>query len=144
MIVVCPHCHAANRVPQDRLSERGNCGKCKNPLFTGEPIELDASSFDRHIGRSELPIVVDFWASWCDPCRRMAPAFADAARELEPRFRLAKLNTEEEQGLATRFGIRSIPTLAIFQNGREIARQSGAMGATDLKRWIESHGVAGR
>jgi thioredoxin 2 len=136
-IVVCPHCHAANRVPADRLAEGGTCGKCKRVLFAGEPVELDQTSFDKHVDRSDLPLVVDFWAPWCGPCRMMAPAFAEAARTLEPRYRLAKVNTEQEQQLAARFGIQSIPTIAVFKNGREIARQAGAMNAGSLARWIQ-------
>ena len=138
-IVVCPHCHAPNRVPRERLGDQPTCGQCKRALFTGEPVELNAASFDRHIGRSDLPVVVDFWAPWCGPCRSMAPAFAQAAQNLEPGFRLAKVNTEEEQALAARFGIRSIPTLALFKGGREVARQAGAMDAASLARWIRSH-----
>jgi thioredoxin 2 len=140
LIVVCPHCHAANRLPAERLAEGGVCGKCKSRLFTGEPVELGAASFDIHAGRSGIPLLVDFWAPWCGPCRAMAPAFAQAARELEPEFRLAKVNTEEEQGLAARFGIRSIPTLALFRNGREVARQAGAMDAGSLMRWVRRQG----
>lgn len=138
LLVVCPHCHAPNRVPRERLADGGNCGKCKNPLFHGEPVELDAAAFEAHIGRSDIPVLVDFWAPWCGPCRAMAPAFAAAAKQLEPEFRLAKVNTEEEQQLAARFGIRSIPTLALFRNGREVARQAGAMDAGSLMRWVRS------
>ena len=137
--VVCPHCHATNRLPAERLAQGPNCGQCKAPLFTGQPLELDAASFDRHVGRSDLPVVVDFWAPWCGPCKSMAPAFAHAATLLEPQYRLAKVNTEEAQALAARFGIRSIPTLAIFRGGREIAKQSGAIDASTLVRWIRSH-----
>lgn len=138
LIVVCPQCHAANRVPAERLADGGTCGKCKQALFSGAPLELDGAHFDSHVTRSDLPVVVDFWAPWCGPCRMMAPAFAQAAKQLEPRYRLAKVNTEEEQALAARFQIRSIPTLIVFRQGREIARQSGAMDAGSLVRWIQS------
>jgi thioredoxin 2 len=139
LIVVCPHCHSPNRLPAARLADGGICGKCKGSLFAGAPVELGAANFDTHAGRSDLPLLVDFWAPWCGPCRSMAPAFAQAAKQLEPEFRLAKVNTEEEQQLAARFGIRSIPTLALFRNGREIARQAGAMDAASLVRWVRSH-----
>jgi thioredoxin 2 len=138
LIVVCPHCHAPNRVPADKLDAGGTCGKCRQALFTGAPVELDAGSFDKHVGRSGLPVLVDFWAPWCGPCRMMAPAFAQAARQLEPRVRLAKLNTEEHQAPAARYGIRSIPTMILFDDGREIARQSGAMDAANIIRWVNS------
>jgi len=137
--VVCPHCAAINRLPAARLTDNPACGQCRQPLFRGEPCTLDTASFDRHIGRSDLPVVVDFWAPWCAPCRAMAPTFSSVAGELEPRVRLAKVNTEAEPELAARFGIRSIPTLAIFRDGREVARQSGALDSRTLRRWVLTH-----
>jgi len=140
LIAVCPHCHSPNRLPAGRLADGGTCGKCKGALFAGAPVELGAANFDTHAGRSDIPLLVDFWAPWCGPCRTMAPAFAQAAKQLEPEFRLAKVNTEEEQQLAARFGIRSIPTLALFRNGQEVARQSGAMDTASLVRWVRAQG----
>ena len=133
---VCPHCNTVNRLPSGKLSDGGTCGRCKKALFEGKPLELNAANFDTQIGKSDLPVVVDFWAPWCGPCRMMAPHFERAAGELEPGYRLAKLNTEEEQAIAARYAIRSIPTIAIFKGGREVARQSGAMDAAGLARWI--------
>jgi thioredoxin 2 len=138
-IVVCPHCHTKNRVLSARLGQEPRCGGCKQGLFMGEPLTLTAASFDRHVGRSDLPVVVDFWAQWCGPCKVMAPAFAQVAGELEPAFRLAKVNTEDEPALAARFNIRSIPTIAIFRGGREVARQAGAMNAGALAQWIRNN-----
>ena len=136
--VVCPHCDAVNRLPAERLGEQPDCGKCHHHLFSGHPAVLTTSNFDRHAGRADLPLLVDFWAPWCGPCRVMAPAFEQAAAHLEPHFRLAKVNTEEEPALAARFAIRSVPTLALFQDGRELARQPGAMGLADIIRWARS------
>ena len=135
--VACPHCETTNRVAAARLGDGAICGKCKRALFTGHPVELTRANFDRHVA-GDLPVVVDFWAPWCAPCRMMAPAYEQAAARVEPRARLAKLDTEAEPDIAARFGIRGIPTLIVFKNGREVARQSGAMDQQTLVGWIES------
>jgi thioredoxin 2 len=138
--IVCPHCSAVNRVPAIKLSEQPTCGKCKQPLFISHPVALNSDNFQQHIARNDIPVLVDFWAPWCGPCRMMAPAFEQAAVLLEPNMRLAKLNTEETQELAARYNIRSIPTLALFKGGREIARQAGAMEVTGIVQWARAHG----
>jgi len=136
--IVCPHCDAVNRVPTDKLAANPTCGKCKQALFDVHPVELTESNFMRHISNSDVPVLVDFWAPWCGPCKMMAPAYAQAAQMLEPQVRVVKLDTEQAQNLAAQFNIRSIPTLALFKGGREVARQAGAMDAKNIVAWARS------
>jgi thioredoxin 2 len=136
--VVCGSCDSVVRLPGDRVKDAPRCPKCHGALFAGKPIALTAANFDRHMTRGNLPLVVDFWAPWCGPCLAMAPSYEAAARQFEPQWRFAKLNTEDEPAPAARFNIRSIPTLIVFRAGKEIARQSGAMDAGTLTRWLTS------
>jgi len=136
--IVCPHCFATNRIPSARLGDNPKCGKCKKILITKQPVELNDSTFTKFITKNDIPVVVDFWAEWCGPCKMMAPAFADAASQLSPNVVLSKLNTEMAQQTATQFSIRSIPTMVIFKGGKEVARQSGAMSADQITQWVKS------
>jgi thioredoxin 2 len=139
LIVACPACNTLNRAPRDKLvaGASGKCGNCGKPLFEGHPVALDAKSFEAHAAKSDIPLVVDFWAPWCGPCKAMAPQFEKAATSLEPQVRLAKVNTDDEQALAGRFGIQGIPTMILFQHGKEIARQSGALNAAGIESWVQ-------
>jgi thioredoxin 2 len=137
--VVCTACNAANRIPAARLGDSPKCGKCHRPLFGAHAENLSEAAFERQLARSDIPVLVDFWADWCGPCKMMAPAYEQAASALEPRVRVVKVDTEQAQSTAARLGIRSIPTLMLFRGGNEVARQAGAMGAADIVRWTESH-----
>ena len=136
--IVCPHCDTVNRIPSARLAEDPKCGKCSNPLFDAKPPELDAQSFHKHVSRNDIPVVVDFWAPWCGPCRAMSPEFERASADLRTSARLVKLNTENEPTIAAEFSIRSIPTMVVFRNGSELARQSGAMRSADIVNWVRA------
>ncbi|MEJ1297145.1 MAG: thioredoxin TrxC [Candidatus Sedimenticola sp. (ex Thyasira tokunagai)] len=137
--IVCPGCQGLNRVPKERLGGDPKCGRCSDKLFSGMPLALGEAGFRRHIQRNEIPVLVDFWAPWCGPCKTMAPAFVAAASRLEPTVRLVKIDTEVHQGLAVEFGIRSIPTLALFKGGKELSRVSGAMDTGALVNWVRQN-----
>ncbi|MBI5130939.1 MAG: thioredoxin TrxC [Rhodopseudomonas palustris] len=138
-LIVCTHCGGVNRLPEQRPALDAKCGKCSNKLFEGHPADVSGDIFDKQIARSTVPVLVDVWAPWCGPCRAMAPAYEMAARELEPMVRLIKLNSDNEQQIAARLGISGIPTMLLFENGRERARTSGAMPAQAIVRWVREH-----
>jgi thioredoxin 2 len=141
--IVCPHCEAVNRVPSERLAAAPACGKCHRPLFEGHPAALNDAGLQKHLARNDIPMLADFWAPWCAPCRMMAPEFVKAAARLEPRMRLVKIDTEAEPSLGARYDIRSIPTLVLFRGGREVARQAGAMQSVGIVQWARTHGGKG-
>lgn len=136
---LCPHCLTANRIDADRLHEHPKCGKCRNPIYTQAPINVSDSQFAHWVNKESLPLVVDFWAPWCGPCQSFAPGFAKAAQELEPIARFLKVDTEQAQGVAAQYGIRSIPTLMIFKNGQITAQQAGALPYPQFLQWLHSH-----
>jgi thioredoxin 2 len=138
MLIVCSRCHATNRVPPERATEDPVCGKCASPLLPGEPIVLDDRSFERVVSKTEIPVVVDFWASWCGPCSMMEPHYRKAAERLKGRVVLAKVNSDENPQTAGRFAIRSLPTLLMLRGGREIKRQPGAVQTAQIVAWAEA------
>lgn len=138
LVLACPGCLTANRVPAARIADDPKCGKCGAPVVQGHPVALDDASFEPFLSRSDLPVVVDFWADWCGPCRAMAPVFERLAGDLKTQVRFAKVDTEQAQSVAARFRIRAIPTMIAFRRGREVARTSGAMDARSLRAWVEA------
>jgi thioredoxin 2 len=139
MITMCTNCGALNNIPENKLSNNPNCGKCKNPLYQGKPISMNGAQLTRAIDKTDELLVVDFWATWCGPCQQFAPTFKQVAAQLEPKARFIKIETEAEQAISAKYSIRSIPTLAIFKNGKEVDRVSGALSATDFTNWVNQH-----
>ncbi|WP_210484212.1 thioredoxin TrxC [Microvirga antarctica] len=137
--IVCPHCDAVNRIPPEREAGKAKCGRCHKRLFEGRALPVDTPRFDTHISRNDIPVVVDFWAAWCGPCKAMAPVYERVASELEPNLRFLKVDSDAEQALAARYNIRSIPTLMLFRQGRMVAQRAGASDAASLRAWLQQH-----
>ena len=137
--IVCPHCNQTNRIPEEKINGNGKCGNCQSLLVDATPYPLTLSNFQKHISKNDLPVVVDFWAPWCEPCKVMSPVFAKVAAELYTSTRFAKVDTEQEQALSNQKGIRSIPTLVLYKQGAEVARIAGAMDVQNFKAWIGQH-----
>ena len=136
--IVCPYCNGTNRLPKDKITEDAKCGRCKKSIFDTKPLELNKDNISQHLEKNDIPVIIDFWAPWCGPCKMMGPNFEKAALNYKTKVRFAKVNTEDQQSLGAHFGIRSIPTLVLFKNGKEVDRVSGALDATQLSQWINS------